>query len=71
MRKGDLRRFKSLDSLPSPASPSWAAVADRTFLVVSASGEADWMSFLIEGRLEEGWGHKFVQEHSEVISGEG
>jgi hypothetical protein len=71
MRKGDLRRFRGLDRLASHSSPSWEAVAGRTFLVVSATGEADWMSFLIDGRLEEGWGYRFVQEHSEVISDQG
>ena len=43
-------------------------VAGQTFVVLDASSDSAWVSFLIEDRVETGWGYEWVELNSEVIS---
>ena len=65
MKPGDLRKFK--DRLFS--SPRAEQVAGRPFMVLEAATTetTSWVSFLIDGRIERGWGGDWVEVNSEVI----
>ena len=65
MKPGDLRRFK--DKLTG--SPRTHALLGRPFMVLEAGGTetSHWVSFLVDGRIERGWGGDWVIENSEVI----
>ena len=65
MRKGDMRRF-----LPEirAGSVHTQRVAGQTFVVLDASSDSAWVSFLIEDRVERGWGYEWVELNSEVVS---
>lgn len=43
-------------------------VAGQTFVVINASSDSAWVSFLIEDRVERGWGYEWVELNSEVVS---
>ena len=43
-------------------------VAGQTFVVLDASSDSAWVSFLIEDRVERGWGYEWVELNSEVVS---
>ena len=67
MKPGDLRQFK--DGLTGSARTQ--SVAGRPFMVLEAA--TTWnppalrVSFLIDGRIERGWGGDWVEQNSEVI----
>lgn len=61
MKPGDLRRFS--DRLTG--SPRTVAVVGRPFMVLEASSTQ--VSFLVDGRIERGWGSDWVIENSEVL----
>ena len=65
MKPGDLRQFK--DELRTSAHAS--KVAGRPFMVLEAATTetACWVNFLIDGRIERGWGGDWVEQNSEVI----
>ena len=71
MKPGDLRKFK--EGLTGSARTQ--SVAGRPFMVletawspgVATTWTTNRVSFLIDGRLEKGWGYNWVEQHSEVI----
>ena len=65
MKPGDLRQFK--DELRTSAHAS--KVAGRPFMVLEAATTetASWVSFLVDGRIESGWGGDWVESNSEII----
>jgi len=60
MKVGDLRRFK--DDLRSAAAVS--RCSGRPFMLLEVRSPSEWVSFLIDGRVESGWGYTFVAESS-------
>jgi len=60
MKPGELRRFK--DDLKS-ASP-FLRCSGRPFVLLDVKSPSEWVSFLIDGRVERGWGYTFVAESS-------
>ena len=73
MKPGDLRQFK--DGLTGSARTQ--SVAGRPFMVLEtatvAAAATTWnppalrVSFLIDGRIERGWGGDWVESNSEVV----
>ena len=65
MKPGDLRRFS--DKLVG--SPSVGDVAGRPLMVleVGETPKTSMVSFLIDGRIERGWGGDWVESNSEVV----
>ena len=72
MQPGDLRRFK--DGLLGSARTQ--SVAGRPFMVLEtatvAAAATTWttnrVSFLIDGRIERGWGGDWVESNSEDLN---
>ena len=64
MKQGELLRFK--DDLQSAAVV--ARCSGRPFMLLEVVGDAEWVSFLIDGRVEPGWGYKFVAENSTPLA---
>ena len=67
MKPGDLRQFK--DGLLGSAHTLMRSVAGRPFMVLEV-GETlttSMVSFLIDGRIERGWGGDWVESNSEVV----
>ena len=67
MKPGDLRRFKDFRN----GSARSLQLIGRPFVVLEAA-EAErradaWVSFLVDGRLEKGWGYDWVESNSEAI----
>jgi len=60
MKSGELRRFK--DGLKSAADV--ARCSGRPFMLLEVRSHAEWVSFLIDGRVESGWGYTFVADSS-------
>lgn len=60
MKVGDLRQFK--EDLKSAAIV--ARCSGRPFMLLEVLGAPEWVSFLIDGRVESGWGYTFVAESS-------
>ena len=65
MKPGDLRRFS--DKLVG--SPYDGVDAGRPFMVleVGETPKTSMVSFLIDGRIERGWGGDWVESNSEVV----
>jgi len=65
MKPGDLRRFS--DKLVGSAQVNDAA--GRLFIVleVGETPKTSMVSFLIDGRIERGWGGDWVESNSEVV----
>lgn len=67
MQPGDLRKFK--EGLTGSARTQ--SVAGRPFMILEAA--TTWnppalrVSFLIDGRIERGWGGDWVEQNSGVI----
>ena len=60
MKSGELRRFK--DDLQSAAAVS--RCSGRPFMLLEVRAPAEWVSFLIDGRVESGWAYTFVEQSS-------
>jgi len=72
MQPGDLRRFK--DNVCNTAGVhSGLPFAGRTFMVLEMETTMDGLicsvSFLIDDRIEHGWGGYWVERSSEVFDG--
>ena len=65
MKPGDLRRFKE----GMTGSARCQQLRGQTFMVLETSTTewTRWASFLIDGRIERGWGGDWVESNSEVI----
>ena len=65
MKVGDLRRFKE----GLTGSARCQQLRGHTFVVLetATSETARWVTFLIDGRIEGGWGGDWVESNSEVI----
>ena len=66
MKPGDLRRFKDFRN----GSARSLQLVGRPFMVLEAGGTetSHWVSFLVDGRIERGWGGDWVKQNSEAIS---
>jgi len=60
MKSGELRRFK--DDMWSSAAVS--RCSGRPFMLLEVRSPVEWVSFLIDGRVESGWGYTFVEQSS-------
>jgi len=70
MKLGDLRRFK--DNVRNSAEIlTGLPFAGRTFMVLEmeTNGPICSVSFLIDDRIERGWGGHWVERSSEVFDG--
>ena len=66
MKPGDLRCFKNFRN----GSARSLQLIGRPFMVLEvdpASPDARRMAFLVDGRLEKGWGYDWVESNSEAI----
>lgn len=65
MKVGELRRFKDdLQSAARTRRRGAARCSGRPFMLLEVVGDAEWVSFLIDGRVEPGWGYTFVADNS-------
>jgi hypothetical protein len=65
MKPGDLRRFKEgLDG-----SARCQQLRGHPFMVLetATTETAHWVTFLVDGRIERGWGGDWVESNSETI----
>lgn len=65
MKVGDLRRFKE----GMTGSARCQQLRGHPFMVLETwtSETASWVSFLVDGRIESGWGGDWVESNSETI----
>ncbi len=63
MKPGDLRQFKpDLDF-----GPRVHRLSGQAFVLLEVELHADWVSFLVDGRVERGWGYEFVAGYSRAL----
>lgn len=64
MRPGELRRFVGL-----PYAAARGDLDGQLFVLVQCDRESSgYVSFLVDGRLFEGYGYEFIRAHSEVVN---
>ena len=70
MKPGDLRRFRDNDQTRAYDKPGYVRTAGMVFMVTEAEDAEPpcWVSFLINGNLEEHWVYDFVLGLSEPIN---
>ena len=64
MKPGDLRRFK--DGKDELDGRSFMVLEVRAAKLVEPRGDLR-VDFLIDGRIETGWGYSWLQKHSEAL----
>ena len=65
MKRGDLCKFK--DALDELDGRSFMVLEVRAAKLVEPRGDLR-VDFLIDGRIETGWGYSWLQKHSEVLN---
>ena len=68
MKPGELRRFK--DGKDELDGRSFMVLEVRAAKLVEPRGDLR-VDFLIDGRIETGWGYSWLQKHSEVLNAAG
>lgn len=68
MKRGDLCKFK--DALDELDGRSFMVLEVRAAKLVEPRGDLR-VDFLIDGRIETGWGYSWLQKHSEVLNAAG